>query len=175
MTWLFENPIPLMVIGTVIGIVLLILVYQTGQPRWLYIFGGFVLFWGGLLVVEKLVVTPREKLLLTIEDGAAAVRANDWDRALTFVAPSAQKTAQKLQANARRYTIKEFSIVRRDLQFDNDSNPTKCDATLLMQIEESRLPYRGSRKSRCTLFGSKKKGNGWSRVTRSTIGNRPPL
>ncbi len=140
MIWFFENPIPLMVIGGVIGIVLLILVYQTGQPRWLYIFGGFVLFWGGLLVVEKLVVTPREKLLATIEDGAAAVRANDWNRAMTFIAPSAQKTAQKLKGDARQDSIKELNIIRRDLQFDNDSNPTKCDATILMQIEGSKFP-----------------------------------
>lgn len=143
MTWLFENPIPLMVMGGVIGIILLGLVYQTGQPRWLYIFGGFVLFWGGLLVLEKLIVTPREKLLLTIEDGAAAVRANDWNRVLTFVAPSAQKTAQKLQSNARQYMIKELSIIRRDLHFDHDSRPTACDATLLLQIDEGKSHYRG--------------------------------
>ncbi len=143
MYWLFENPIPLMVIGGVIGTILLVMVYQTGQPRWLYIFGGFVLFWGGLLVAEKLIVTPREKLLLTIEDGAAAVRANDWNRAGTFVAPSAQKTAQKLQAQARKFKINELSIIRRDLRFDNDSNPITCDATLLIQIEEGKSGYRG--------------------------------
>lgn len=140
MTWLFENPIPLLVIGGVIAVILLILVYQTGQPRWLYVFGGFVVVFGALLVAEKLIVTPREKLLLTIDDGAATVRANDWNRALTFVAPNAQKTAQKLQAQARQYKIKELSIIRRDLHFDNDSNPTTCDATILMQIEEAKFP-----------------------------------
>jgi len=143
MTWLFENPIPLIVIGVVIGIVLLILVYQTGQPRWLYIFGGFVLLFGGLLVAEKLIVTPREKLLATIEDGAAAVRANDWTRAATFVAPSAQQTAQKLQTQAKRYTIRELSILNRVLKFDNDSNPTACDVGLLLKIAEAKSGYEG--------------------------------
>ena len=143
MIWLFENPIPLIVIGVVIGIILLILVYQTGQPRWLYIFGGFVLFWGGLLVVEKLIVTPREKLLLTIEDGAAAVRANDWTRAATFIAPSAQKTSQQLQAQARRYTIKELSILNRVLEFDNKADPKTCDVGLLLKIAEAKSGYEG--------------------------------
>jgi hypothetical protein len=143
MTWFFENPIPLMVIGGVIGIILLILVYQTGQPRWLYIFGGFVLLFSGLLVAEKLIVTPREKLLLTIEDGAEAVRANDWNRAATFVAPSAQKTAQKLQANARQVSIKELSILNRVLKFDNDSNPQKCEVGLLLQLADGKSGYSG--------------------------------
>jgi hypothetical protein len=143
MNWFFENPIPLMVIGGVIGIILLILVYQTGQPKWLYILGGFILFWGGLLVAEKLVVTPREKLLATIEDGAAAVRANDWDRAVTFVAPNAQKTQQKLLANARQYKITELSIMNRVLKFDNDSNPRKCDVGLLLKIGEGKSGYHG--------------------------------
>lgn len=150
MTWLFENPIPLMVIGGVIAIILLILVYQTGQPRWLYILGGFVLFWGGLLVVEKLVVTPREKLLATIEDGAAAVRANDWNRAATFVAPSSQKTSQKLLAQAKQYSITELSILNRVLKFDNDSNPQKCEVGLLLQITEGKSGYHGG--AQVTLF-----------------------
>jgi hypothetical protein len=143
MIWLFENPIPLIVIGVVIGTILLVMVYSTGQPRWLYIFGGFVLLWGGLLVVEKLVVTPREKLLATIEDGAAAVRANDWTRAATFIAPSAQKTSQQLQAQAKRYTIRELSILNRVLKFDNDSNPQTCDVGLLLKIAEAKSGYEG--------------------------------
>ncbi len=144
MTWLFENPIPLMVIGGVIGIILLILVYQTGQPRWLYIFGGFVLVMGGLLVAEKLIVTPREKLLTTIEDGASAVRVNDWTRAMTFVVPQSKQTAKQLQGDSRSYKIKELDILTRDLRFDNDANPTKCDATLVTRISvEGKFSYAG--------------------------------
>ena len=144
MIWLCENPIPLMVIGVVVGIILLVMVYQTGEPRWLYIFGGFVLVMGGLLVAEKLIVTPREKLLLTIEDGASAVRANDWTRAMTFVAPNSKQTAQQLQGDSRSYKIKELEVLTRDLHFDNDANPTKCDATLVTRIRvEGKISYAG--------------------------------
>ena len=76
MTTLLDNPIPILVAGVVVEIILAIPLLTTRRTKWLFWMGGVLVLTLLLLLVEHLVVTPREEVETTLNDLAAAI---EWE------------------------------------------------------------------------------------------------
>ncbi|MBN1910681.1 MAG: hypothetical protein JW818_13125 [Pirellulales bacterium] len=111
MTTLLENPIPILVAGVVVEIILAIPFFTTRRAKWLFWMGGVLVLTLLLLLVEHLVVTPREEVETTLNDLATAIewKTDDLDakkqKILGFLAPSAKKLRRNAEYNLGQYTI----------------------------------------------------------------------
>jgi hypothetical protein len=113
MTALVESPWPVLFIGIVVEAALALALLKTGRGKLL----GVMIGVGALtllgLAVERLVVTDREAVSDTLDAAAAAVEANDLERLLSYISP----TAQRPQADSR-FVLGRFEVSKarvRDL------------------------------------------------------------
>jgi len=92
MTMFLESPLPIIVVGVVIEAILAAILVSTRRGVVLFIMLGVLVLVGIGLVVERLVVTENERITATLDNAAAAIQANDLDRLLTYLTPSAQQS-----------------------------------------------------------------------------------
>lgn len=95
MDWLFEDPTLVIVAIVVAQAILGAFFISTVKKGFLWAMAALVVPLAGVLLADYLVVTDREAVQLTIRDGVAALEANDLDRVLTFLAPSAVNTRER--------------------------------------------------------------------------------
>ncbi len=93
-----ESPWPILLIGIAVEAVLAILLLRSGQGRLLWAMLGVGLLVLAGLLVEHFVVTDRKMITNTLDSAAAAVAANDLDRVLEHISP----TADSLRADIRQ-------------------------------------------------------------------------
>ena len=89
MNYFAENAAPIWAAGTVLLVFALVVYSQTRGRRALLAMLLIALVTGALLLVERLIETPREAVERTLYELAATVEANDVDGALRFLASSA--------------------------------------------------------------------------------------
>ena len=98
MTWLFENPVPAVLIG---GFSLAILIggwLKTGWRSLIVAMVAVIALTVGLVVLERYVVTDREQVDLTLRDIAALVERNDIDKATALeFAPNPEQLKMALK------------------------------------------------------------------------------
>jgi len=95
--WLFENALPIWVGGTVLVILALVICAQLRTLKSLLAVVAVVLCVVGLLLVEAIVVTPREAVKQTLDQVFAAVEANDLPAVLRLVSPQAAQVRADAQ------------------------------------------------------------------------------
>jgi hypothetical protein len=109
MTWLIEDPLPIMVMGVILGVIVAVGFIKTGQ-RWLIAaLAGVVLLAIAVLAIEQMVVTDREEVELVLFEIAAAVERNDIDAALLHISPDAPGV-HRANTELRRITFREVDI-----------------------------------------------------------------
>src|SRR5262245_66549345 len=89
MTWLTEDPTPILIAGGIALIVLLVALLKTGRGVVLMAMVGVALLMGLALLIDKLVVTDRESAADVIYQAAAAAEENKPEVVLSFISPSA--------------------------------------------------------------------------------------
>ncbi len=80
MTLLFENPLRIIFIGIVIEAVLGIVLLRTGRGALLWAMLGVLALTLAGVVVERLVVTEKERVEMTLDGITSALEANDLKR-----------------------------------------------------------------------------------------------
>ena len=114
MSWLFEDPTPVLVGIIVVEAILGAFYVSTLRKEFLWAILGMLVPLGGILLADALVVTDREAIQATISEGVAALEANDLERALKLVSPSAREVRQL--ASWAMAVIKFTSIHVSDVQ-----------------------------------------------------------
>ena len=77
MTWVTEEPLPILFVGVLIEGFLLIALLQTAQRALLYLMIVTGILFGGLLLVEFVVVTDAEEVEMTLDTMAADLERDD--------------------------------------------------------------------------------------------------
>lgn len=95
MDWLFEDPTLVIVAIVVTQAILGAFFLATVKKAFLWAMAGLLVPLAGVLVADYLVVTDREAIESTIRNGVEALEANDLDRVLTFLSPTAVKTRER--------------------------------------------------------------------------------
>jgi hypothetical protein len=128
MTALVESPWPVLFIGIVVEAALGLALLKTGRGKllWAMIGVGVLTLLG--LVVERLVVTDREAVADTLDAAAAAVEANDLERLLSYISP----TAQRPQADSRfvlgRFEVSKARVRNLEVSINRLTSPPTAKA-----------------------------------------------
>jgi hypothetical protein len=94
-----ESPVPILVVGTVVEAVLAIALLRTGRGVLLIAMLGVALVVAAGVLVERFTVTERKLVIRTIDEAAAAVEANDLERALKCVSTAPDADAVRSEAH----------------------------------------------------------------------------
>jgi hypothetical protein len=128
MTWLLENPWPIIGVGVLVEVLLLATFLNTQRAGFLVAIGavfGVVLL--GVLI-EWLVVTETEEVENTLLEVAAALESNDLERVLSYMAPE----AEPMRRTARRYLslieVNDANVGSPEITFNRVMNPPTAKA-----------------------------------------------
>jgi hypothetical protein len=107
---LFEQPLWILFFGTLWVAIAAVVWVQTRHPRALVALVVAVVAVAAALVVERLVVTPREQVAATLRTIARRLEANDAAGVLELVSPQSEDLRREIQTRMRQLTVKQVSI-----------------------------------------------------------------
>jgi hypothetical protein len=110
MSWLFEDPWPVIWITLVVEALLAAALFNTQSKAVLAGMLGVLALAGGLLLVERLVVTETEEVEQTLHDVAEALETNDVAAVLTHLAPDAAEIRFAAQGLLPSVNITEAEV-----------------------------------------------------------------
>ena len=138
MTWLFERPFPIIVIGGICLALLTAALVQTGK-RWLMVALAMVaLLTGGLVFLERAIVTDREQVEAVLFDIADALEKNDVDTVVSHISSNCQELQNEAGAVMGSVTISAVRIKNNlKIVVEEDRDPPLAVAEFNVVIEGS--------------------------------------
>lgn len=143
MSWLFEDPTMIIVAGVIIEAVLAAALFVTGRGKLLLYMAGVLAVTGGLVLVERLVVTDRERIEAVIDDLADAIETNDGDRVVAHISPANRSLRTEAKSRMKRGNIQEVRLVDNpEIRVEELSDPPVARArfAVLLVAHGFRLP-----------------------------------
>ena len=129
MSVLLEQPIPVLVIGVLVVAAMLFALLQTGNRRFLYLAAFAFVVCAGLLVVERMVVTPTEEIELTLNRIARDLESNDSDRILSHLTDGNASVRDHAEHALRLVEIHRVSVKPNLRVSFTDTAQTRATAT----------------------------------------------
>lgn len=129
-----ESPWPILLFGIAVEAILAVILIRTGRGILLAAMAGVALFVMAGVVVERLVVTEREKVARTIDGAAAALEANNLQRLLQFVSPSALATREKARWAIAQAEFIQVRIRNLDISIVHTTSPPTAKATFTVLV-----------------------------------------
>lgn len=117
MMWLFDSPFPILIIG---GLSLAIILggwFQTQRKELLIALVAAIVFFGGLLALERSIVTPREAIAATIAQIAQEAEANDVEAMVRHVHSRVPELQDHLRGRMALVDIHKVSV-KNNLKVD---------------------------------------------------------
>ncbi len=111
MNYLAENALPIWALGTVLVTMAGVVYWQSRSGAALGAMLAVVVVTGLLLVVERLIETPREAVERTLYEMADVVERNDVEGALAFVAPGASQIRKDIETLMPQVRIERANIM----------------------------------------------------------------
>jgi hypothetical protein len=161
--FLFENPWWIIFFGIVAAAVLGVILFRTGRGAVLWALLGVVAITLLGVLVERLVVTERERVEMTLDGITAALEANDLNGVLAYVSPDAAKTRRRAAWALGRIKVQSARISNLDITINRLTNPPTAKAAfygyLYYRDRQGEIPYNscGSR----VVVDLRKEGNLW--------------
>jgi hypothetical protein len=163
MELLFENPLRIIFIGVVVEAVLGLVLFRTRRGVILWGMIAVLALTGIALAVERLVVTERERVEMTIDGITSALEANDLNRVLSYVDPSAVNTRGRATWAMGRIEIQSVSVYRLGITINRLTTPMTAKASFFGHVayrdRRGEIPY-GNYGSRFTV-DLRKDNNRW--------------
>lgn len=169
-----ESPWPILVIGIAIEAVLAILLLRTGLGRFLWAMLGVAVLTLAALMVERLVVTEREAVTDTIDACVAAIEANDLNRLLEHVSPSAMQPRADARWVLGRFEFRMARISNLEFTINRLTSPptakAKFKALAAATDRQGEVPYQSL--SGVVTVTLRKEGGRWlvADYDRSAVG-----
>jgi hypothetical protein len=127
-TWFTENPLPILTGGGVVLLVLLVLLLKTGRGAILTAMLGVAILMGLAVLIDRLVVTDRERVANLVYEAAAAAQRNEIEPIIANILPS----ATAVRAEARRWIgqarLSDVTITNMRVDLDRGAKPPVATA-----------------------------------------------
>ncbi len=145
MTTFLENPYPLLVVGVLVEAFLIALIYALQKKVLIVpIVVVLVLVLGGVLL-ERFVVTPREEVESTIDQIAAALRANDTPAVLRHLSSTARESRRRAEWALDRVQINGVKVSGLEITINSLRSPPSAKAAFfgVIKIDDRKkeFPY----------------------------------
>jgi hypothetical protein len=142
---LFENPWWIIFAGIIIEAVLGIILYRTGRGVMVWVMLGVLILMIAGVIVERLVVTERERVETTLDGIVAALEANDLNRVLSYVAPEAAETRRRAAWAMHRIEVQAAGIHHLEITINRLTSPMTARAAFFGHIayrdRQGEIPY----------------------------------
>jgi len=149
MTTLIESPWPAIFFGIIALAILAVVLVRTGRGVVLLAMIGVLLITLGGVGLERLVVTERERVEDTLTEAAAAIEANDLDRLMRCISPSASYSPARARGVMRQYKFTEARITDVEIQINELTSPPSATAKMIgifsVTDTHQELPYNNGR------------------------------
>jgi hypothetical protein len=126
-----EDPTPIIVAGVLAEIVLGILLWKSGRGFLLWFMAGVAAMTALGVLISWLVVTPRERITMMLDEARRAVVANNLDATLEFIAPAAKDERQWVQETMRRFEFREATIRGLEIDLEQAGDVQQAEAWLI--------------------------------------------
>ncbi|HUY92668.1 MAG TPA: hypothetical protein VMV10_28265 [Pirellulales bacterium] len=137
MSWLFEDPTPLIVVGVLIEGLLAVVFVNTRQLKAAAAMAGVLVLVLAGLAVEQVVVTDYERIEAALDGTARSLRANDVPGLLAHIDPQAAGMRQNAETNLRRARIRDAKVKDLKVQFHRLTSPPTAEAEFIGNIKGS--------------------------------------
>jgi hypothetical protein len=145
MTILFENPWWIIFAGVVIEAVLGIVLFRTGRGILLWAMLGVLALTLLGVLIERLVVTDRERVEMTLDGITAALEANDLNRVLSYVSPDATQTRRRAAWALGIIEVQSARFYGLEITINRLTSPPTAKASFLGHIayrdRKGEFPY----------------------------------
>jgi hypothetical protein len=163
MEFLFENPLRIIFIGVVVEAVLGIVLFRSGRGVFLWAMIGVLALTVMAVTVERLVVTERERIEMTLDGITSALEANDLNRVLGYIAPNATHTRNRAAWAMRRIEFQSVGIYSLNITINRLTGPMTARAAFFGHVSyrdrQAEIPY-GNYGSRF-IVNLRKEGEAW--------------
>lgn len=127
-TWFTENPAPILIGGGGVLLILLVLLLKTGRGVILTAMLGVAIVMGLAVLIDRLVVTDRERVANLVYEAAAAAQRNEIEPIIANILPS----ATAVRAEARRWIgqvrLSDVTITNIRVDLDRAAKPRAATA-----------------------------------------------
>ncbi len=144
MSWLLEDPTPMLVATALIVGILTLALVKTGRGGFLYAIVGVAVLAGGLLTLEILVVTDKEEISDQLSAAATALESNDPRAVQTFIDPASPMYRQ-VASEMSRVKINSAGFKRLQVTLGRGPNPQTAEVRFIGHISakdtRGEVPY----------------------------------
>jgi hypothetical protein len=143
MSWLFEDSSFALVATAIFAIGLFIAFLKTGRGLYLVWLGGVGLIALSLILVERYVVTDRERIEETLYGAAEALEADDVEAVLDNLSPTAETLRSEVRRRMQSFKIEEATVADLRIEFSPLELPPRAMARFMgvLKFEPSEAPY----------------------------------
>lgn len=134
-TWFTENPTPILVTGGMVLMLLAVFFLKSGRLVLLWPAGAVLAFMGITVLVDKLVVTDRERVQNVIYDAAAAAEKNHLNEVIDYISPSATKVREEAQRWIGQAKLESVTIAQLEVTVDKSKQPFTATAHFWVQAQ----------------------------------------
>jgi len=136
MTWLFEEPLYIIIVGAIAVLMLGFAWYQVQWRGLLYAILGVIVLTAAMLGIERAVVTDAERVKDTLHEIARAVERNDIHEVLQYAAAGAKEVRSQASAELPRYHVNEVDIKRNlEVTIDRSQSPPHAIVTFNVVVD----------------------------------------
>jgi hypothetical protein len=129
LTMFLESPLPIIILGAVVIAVLGAMLLATRRGVYLYAIGGVLVVVALGVVIERLVVTERERVAMAIDGAAAALENNDAAAVRKFIA---RRTESDIRRRLDHYMglveFEKISIHNLQIEINHHNSPPTAEA-----------------------------------------------
>lgn len=129
MSFLVESPLPIIFFGVIVEAVLATIFVSTQKAGVLVGMLGVVVLVLAMVGLEWLVVTQGEEVEATIDQIAKAMKADDWKKVDTYLAPDADQTRAQARFAKRHIRVTDTKVRHLEVQINEHTSPPTAMAT----------------------------------------------
>jgi hypothetical protein len=142
MTRFLEDPVPAIVLGIIAEIALIAMLLLTGQRSALLGMVAVCLLAALGVVIERQVVTEREKIEDLFAVAAHAVEVGDKTTILSMLDPQSQGLVDSARRMMRKYTPKGIKLADQRIEVDEIARTATADMLVVATFGSDRMPQR---------------------------------
>lgn len=137
MSWLFEDPTTLIVVGVLIEALLAVALVNSRQGKLIFAMLGVLALVLIGVIVEQLVVTDYERIEAALDGTARALRNNDVEGVLARIAPEAAGMRKTVEATLGRAHVTDAHVKDLSVRFNRLASPPTARAEFIGNVKGS--------------------------------------